>query len=131
VLLGVLAAVAVLLVAAVSTVVVRGGGTPRETADKFLAALKDKDVQRAHDLLCSDGKRKKSADSLRDDFELKNHTITTYVITNDSRTRQRDGKTETLVDATLTYETGDKLDVHVGVWKEGSQRVCSLESETG
>jgi hypothetical protein len=107
--------------------VLRAGGSPRETAAKFLAALQAKDVDKAHDLLCSDGRRKKSVDALRSDFELADHTITSYVIVNDSTTRQRGDKEETLVEATLTYETGDKVPVQIGVLREGGQKICSLQ----
>jgi len=129
VLIGVLVAVLVVLVGAYG--VLRNGGSPRETADKFLTALQAKDVDKARDLLCSDGKRKKSASQLRSDFELDAHTITSYVITGDSNTRQRDSRKETLVDATLTYETGDNVPVQIGVWNEGGQKICSLQPPAG
>jgi hypothetical protein len=118
--------VAVLAISVWSVVTLRGG-SPRRTADRFLTALQTKDVEKAHDLLCSDGKRKKSVDQLRTDFELRDHTITSYVITSDSKTRERDNKQETLVDATLTYETGDTVPVQIGVWSEGGQKICSLQ----
>jgi hypothetical protein len=125
-LIGVLVAVVVVLAGAVGTIALRTG-SPRQTADKFLTALKDKDVQRAHDLLCADGRRKKTADDLRGDFGLQNDTISSYVITSDTATQQRDNKKETLVEATLTYQSGRRVPVQIGVWTEGGgQRICSL-----
>jgi hypothetical protein len=116
----------VVLVGAVGTIALRSGN-PRQAADKFLTALKDKDVQKAHDLLCADGRRKKSVDALRTDFGLQNDAISSYVITSDTGTRQRDNKKETLVEATLTYQTGRKVPVQIGVWTEGGgQKICSL-----
>jgi len=114
-------------VAIVAVGVLRGGGSPRETAEEFLSALKAKDVDKAHDLLCADGRRRVSVAELRNDFELTDHTITSYVITNDSKTRQRDNHEETLVEATLTYETGAAVPVQIGVWSGSGQKICSLQ----
>jgi hypothetical protein len=114
-------------VAIVGVGVLRGGGSPRETAEEFLGALKAKDVEKAHALLCADGRRQKSAAELRNDFGLTDHTITSYVVTSDSNTRQRDNREETLVEATLTYETGAAVPVQIGVWSGSGQKICSLQ----
>jgi hypothetical protein len=126
------ASLVVLAVVLAGALVLVGRASPRETADRFLAALQDKNVAAAHDLLCRDGKRKETVAELRDDFELGDHTITSYRITGE-RTREREGKEETLVTATLTYETGDRLSIDIGVWTEGGNKVCSLSgpSPTG
>jgi len=114
-------------VAILAVGVLRGGGSPRETAEEFLRALQAKDVDKAHDLLCADGRRQMSVAELRSDFGLADHVITSYVITSDSDTRQRDNREETLVEATLTYETGAAVPVQIGVWSGSGQKICSLQ----
>jgi hypothetical protein len=114
-------------VAIVAVGVLRGGASPLETAEEFLDALQAKDVEEAHDLLCADGRRRKSVAELRSDFELTDHTITSYIITSDSNTRQRNNKEETLVEAILTYETGNAVPVQIGVWSGSGQKICSLQ----
>jgi hypothetical protein len=102
-----------------------GGGNPRDTADKFMAALKAKDVDKAHSLLCKDGQSKETKDGLRSDFDLDSRTITSYSLGTE-RKRDRDGKDETLIPVTIAYDQGAEIKLDLGVWNEGGQKVCSL-----
>jgi hypothetical protein len=127
-LVGALAAVAVVLVALMVFVIFRGD--PRDTADEFMAALKAKDVDKAHSLLCKDGQQKESKEELRRGFDLDSRTITAYVL-GPERQREREGKDETLVPVTITYDQGTDVELDLGVWDEGGQRVCSLNPKGG
>ncbi len=127
-LVGALVAVAVVLVALMVFVVFRGD--PRDTADEFMAALKAKDVDKAHSLLCKDGRQKESKEELRRGFDLDSRTITAYVL-GPERQREREGKDETLVPVTITYDQGTDVELDLGVWDEGGQKVCSLNPKGG
>jgi hypothetical protein len=118
-----LAVAAIVLFGAVAAVALRGN--PRDTADEFMAALKAKDVDKAHSLLCKDGQRKESKAELRRGFDLDDRTITSYQLGTE-RTRQREGKDETLIPVTIDYDKGSEVKIDVGVWNEGGQKVCSL-----
>ena len=102
-----------------------GAGDPRETANKFMAALQAKDVDKAHGLLCKDGKKKEPKDALRRDFNLDSRTITGYTLGTE-RTRKREGNDETLIPVTITYDQGQQVQLDLGLWNEGGQKVCSL-----
>ena len=114
---------AVLLFGVVRTVLF--GGDPWDTAEEFMAALKAKDVDKAHSLLCDDGRDKVSAQALGSDFDLDTRTITSYVLGTE-RTRERDGNEETLIPVTIDYDQGEQLELDLGLWNEGGQKVCSL-----
>ncbi|CAA9277584.1 MAG: hypothetical protein AVDCRST_MAG41-3352 [uncultured Corynebacteriales bacterium] len=122
-----------LLVGLVVAVVVLGGvvgsvvlrGDPRETAEEFMAALRSKDVAKAHSLLCDDGREKVSTEQLRANFDLDTRSITGYVL-GPERTREREGNTETLVPVTIDYDQGEQLRLDLGLWNDGGQKVCSL-----
>jgi len=116
--------VAVVLAVLVFTTL--GGGDPRDTADEFMAALKAKDVGKAHGLLCKDGRSKVSEAALRSRFELDSRTITGYSLGTES-SGKRDGKDETLIPVTVTYDKGGKVKLTVGVWNESGQKICRLE----
>ena len=118
-----LAALAVVLVGVLAFVLFRG--SPRDTADEFMAALQAKDVDKAHGLLCKDGQRQESRDELRRGFDLDDRTITSYRLGTE-RERQREGKDETLIPVTITYDQGAEVRIELGVWNEGGQKVCSL-----
>lgn len=107
-----------------------GASDPRDTADKFMAALKSKDVEKAHSLLCKDGQDKESTDALRTDFDLAARRITGYNLGTE-RTRDRDGKKETLIPVTVDYDRGGQITLELGVWNEGGQKVCSLNDPGG
>ena len=107
-----------------------GGGDPRETADEFMAALKAKDVEKAHSLLCEDGRQTESEEELREDFDIDDRTITSYSLGTE-RTRERQGKGETIIQVTVAYDRGSEVKLDVGVWEEGGQKVCSLSRSTG
>ena len=102
-LVGVLAVVAITLVAVLAFVVFRGN--PRDTADAFMAALRAKDIDKAHSLLCKDGQQKESKEQLRTGFDLDQRTITGYQLGTE-RERRREGKDETLIPVTITYDQG-------------------------
>jgi hypothetical protein len=102
-----------------------GGGDPRGTADQFMAALQAKDVGKAHGLLCKDGQAKVSEAGLRAEFDLTDRTITAYVLGPD-RSRNREGRKETLVPVAINYNRGPPLRLDLGVWNEGGPKVCSL-----
>jgi hypothetical protein len=122
---------AVLAAGAVAFVTVGSrGGSATEVVDKFLSALKDKDVDAARNLLCRDGKRKVSADDLRSEFELDGRTITSYQITG-TRDTERDGNAETLVTVKINYDQGGLLTLDVGVWNERGKKICSLNPVAG
>jgi hypothetical protein len=125
---GLLAVVTVVLAGVLVFVVFRG--TPRETADDFMSALQAKDIDKAHSLLCKDGQQKKSKDELRRSFDLDQRTITGYQLGTE-RERQREGKDETLVPVTITYDQGAEVRIELGIWNEGAQRVCSLNPPGG
>ena len=118
-----LAVAAIVLVGVAAAVALRGN--PRDTADEFMAALQAKDIDKAHSLLCKDGQHKVSKDGLRRDFDLDDRTITSYRLGTE-RTRQREGKDETLIPVTIDYDKGTEVKLDVGVWNEGGQKVCSL-----
>ncbi len=118
-----LAALAVVLVGVLAFVLFRG--SPRDTADEFMAALQAKDVDKAHGLLCKDGQRQESRDELRRGFDLDDRTITSYRLGTE-RTRRREGKDETLIPVTIDYDRGSGVEIDLGVWNEGGQKVCSL-----
>jgi hypothetical protein len=122
------AALAVVLVGVLVLVVFRGN--PRDTADAFMAALQAKDVDKAHSLLCRDGQQKESTEELRRSFDLDSRTITGYRLGTE-RERQREGKDETLVPVTITYDRGAEVEIDLGVWDEGGQKVCSLNPPGG
>jgi hypothetical protein len=105
-------------------------GNPRDTADAFMAALQAKDVDKAHSLLCRDGQQKESKEELRRSFDLDSRTITGYRLGTE-RERQREGKDETLVPVTITYDQGAEVEIDLGVWDEGGQKVCSLNPPGG
>jgi hypothetical protein len=107
-----------------------GGGNPRETADKFMAALKSKDVDKAHSLLCKDGQDKESKDALRTDFGLTDRTITNYTLGAET-TRDREDRKETLIPVTIDYDQGSQLTLQLGIWNESGQKVCSLNDSNG
>jgi hypothetical protein len=100
-------------------------GSPRDTTEEFMAALKAKDMDKARSLLCKDGQRKNSEVALRRSFGLDDRTITSYQLGTE-RTREREGKEETLVPVTIGYDQGSEVTLDVGVWNEGGQRICSL-----
>jgi hypothetical protein len=118
-------AVAAAVVALLVLGFVVGSGNPRDTADEFMAALKSKDVDKAHSLLCKDGKEKETKDELRKDFNLDDRTITNYSLGTE-RERKREGKDETLIPVTIDYDQGEQVKIDLGVWNEGGQKVCSL-----
>ena len=105
-------------------------GSATGTVTEFLTALQKKDIQKAHDLLCSSGKRQETVQDLRNDFDLDERTIVSHQITG-TRDRRRDGKTETLVSATVSYDSGDPLKLDIGVWKGDRRKVCSLQPQGG
>ena len=102
-----------------------GAGDPRETADEFMAALQAKDVDKAHGLLCKDGKKKESKEALRTDFDLDSRSITGYTLGTE-RTREREGNDETLIPVTIVYDQGQQVQLDLGLWNEGGQKICSL-----
>jgi hypothetical protein len=120
--------VTILLVAGLAYLVFRGN--PRDAADSFMAALRDKDVDKAHSLLCKDGQQKESAAELRRSFDLDARTITAYAL-GPGRERRREGKDETLIPVTITYDRGAEVRIDIGVWNEGGQKVCSLNPPGG
>ena len=128
VLIGGLAVVAILLVGGAR--VSRLPGQPRDTTDAFMSALRAKDVDKAHSLLCKDGQQKESADELRRSFDLDSRTITGYRLGTE-RERRREGKDETLIPVTITYDQGAEVAIDVGVWDEGGQKICSLNPPGG
>jgi hypothetical protein len=101
--------------------------TRREVADEFLGALQAKNFPAARDTLCRDGKEKESTDVLRDDFRLKDHTITAYMITGERETKSSNGEDVTAITATLTYESGNKIDVEIKVVGESGGKVCGFK----
>jgi hypothetical protein len=125
---GVLAVLTVVLVGVLVYVIFRG--TPRDTADAFMSALRAKDIDRAHSLLCKDGQQKESKDELRRSFDLDQRTITGYRLGTE-RERQREGKDETLIPVTITYDQGAEVRIELGIWNEGGQKVCSLNPPAG
>ena len=127
-LVGALAVVAITLVAVLAFVVFRGN--PRDTADAFMAALRAKDIDKAHSLLCQDGQQKQSKEQLRTGFDLDQRTITGYQLGTE-RGRRREGKDETLIPVTITYDQGAEVRIDLGVWNEGGQKVCSLNPPGG
>lgn len=125
---GIVAAIVVVIV--VLGAIGVGAGNPRDTADKFMAALKAKDVDKAHSLLCKDGQDKESKDELRTDFGLTGKTITNYSLGTE-RTRDREDKKETLIPVTIDYDQGGQVKLELGIWDEGGQKVCSLNDADG
>lgn len=123
-LVGGLAVVAIVLAVLVFSTI--GGASARDTADEFMAALKAKDVSKAHGMLCKDGQSKVSESGLRTRFALDRRTITDYSLGTEKE-EKRDGKDETLIPVTVTYDQGEKASVTVGVWNEGGQKICRLE----
>jgi hypothetical protein len=107
-----------------------GSGNPRDTADEFMAALKSKDVDKAHSLLCKDGKEKESKEALRSDFGLDSRTITNYSLGTE-RKQERDGKDETLIPVTIDYDQGNQVKVEIGLLNERGQKICSLNAAGG
>ncbi len=105
-------------------------GNPRDTADAFMTALQAKDVDKAHGLLCQDGQQKASTEELRRSFDLESRTITGYRLGTE-RERQREGKDETLVPVTITYDQGAEVELDLGIWDEGGQKVCSFNAPGG
>jgi hypothetical protein len=99
---------------------------PRTTADTFLAALKSKDFAAAQSSLCADGRRQASPDRLRDDFQLRDNTITAYTIVSEQQATVGGAKL-TQVTATLTYQTGEKTNVRLNVVSEGGGSVCGFK----
>jgi hypothetical protein len=99
---------------------------PRDTADGFLAAMKSKDFAAAHGKLCKDGQGKKSADNLRQDFQLDQNTITGYKVVSDKK-ETLDGDKVTVVTVTLTYQTGGDTTVELDVVSEGGGTVCGYK----
>lgn len=123
-LVGGLAVVAVALAGVLVFVLFRGD--PRGTADQFMAALRAKDVDKAHSVLCKDGQQRLSKEELRRSFDLDSRTITGYVL-GAERQREREGEDETLVPVTITYDQGAQVELQLGVWDQGAgQKVCSL-----
>jgi hypothetical protein len=106
------------------------GGNPRDTADEFMAAIKAKDVDKAHSLLCKDGQEKETKEELRTDFDLDDRTVTGYTLGTES-TREREGKDETLIPVTISYDSGSDVRLDLGVWNEGGQKICSLNPPAG
>ena len=107
-----------------------GNRNPRDTADQFMAALKAKDVGKAHSLLCKDGKDKEPESALRDDFDLDDRTITAYTLGTETK-RKREDKDETLIPVSISYDSGQPVNLSLGVWDEGGQKVCSLNDAAG
>lgn len=124
---GAVAAVVVLLVVLGAVI---GTGNPRDTADEFMAALKAKNVDKAHSLLCKDGKDKETVEELRKDFDLDTRTITNYALGTETD-RKRDGNDETLIPVTIDYDQGSQVKLEIGLWNEGGQKVCSLNQPGG
>jgi hypothetical protein len=122
--------VALIVVLVVVFAAIGGAGNPRDTADAFMAALKSKDVGKAHSLLCKDGQDKESESALRDDFDLDDRTITGYSLGTGSK-HEREGKDETLIPVTIDYDQGGQVKLELGVWSEGGQKVCSLNDPAG
>lgn len=125
---GVVAAIVAVIV--VLGVIGAGAGNPRDTADEFMAALKAKNVDKAHSLLCKDGKEKETKDELRTDFGLTSKTITNYTLGTET-TRDREDRKETLIPVTIDYDQGAQLTLQLGIWNEGGQKVCSLNDASG
>ena len=125
---GTAAVAAVVLVGLLVFLVFRGN--PRDTADAFMSALQAKDVDKAHGLLCQDGQQKASTEELRRSFDLESRTITGYRLGTE-RERQREGKDETLVPVTITYDQGAEVELDLGIWDEGGQKVCSFNPPGG
>jgi hypothetical protein len=99
---------------------------PRATADTFLTALKSKNFTAAHNSLCADGKRQATPDRLRDDFQLRDNTITAYTIVSEQKATVSGAKL-TQITATLTYQTGEKTNVRLNVVTEGGGSVCGFK----
>ena len=119
-----------LLVGSVSVLAALARGSATGTVTEFLTALQKKDVQKAHDMLCSSGKRQETIQDLRTDFDLDNRTITAHDITG-TRERTRDGAAEIMVSVTVSYNTGDPLKLDIGVWKRSNRKICSLQPQGG
>ena len=110
-LVGALAVVAVVLAGVLVFVVFRGN--PRDTADAFMSALRAKDVDKAHSLLCKDGQQKESKEELRRSFDLDERTITGFQLGTE-REHRREGKDETLIPVTITYDQGAEVRIDLG-----------------
>jgi hypothetical protein len=122
----VLGLVLALVVVGIGAFALLGQQNPRETADGFLTALKGKDFATAHGKLCADGKNKKSADDLRQDFQLDQNTITGYSVVSDKKATL-DGNKVTVVTVTLTYQTGGNTNIELDVVAEGGGTVCGYK----
>jgi hypothetical protein len=103
-----------------------GQKDPRDTATGFLAALKSKDFAGAHGKLCKDGQGKKSAEDLRQDFQLDQNTITSYSVDSDKK-ETINGDKVTVVTVTLTYQTGGNTTIELDVVAEGGGTVCGYK----
>ena len=97
---------------------------PRDTADGFLSAMKAKNFTAAHDALCKDGKSKESETALKSDFHLDARTITAYTINGEDK--DASDKKITVVHTTLTYDSGDKLNIDLNVVTESGGRICGF-----
>lgn len=97
---------------------------PRQTAEAFLSAMKSKDFAAAHGALCRDGKGKESPDDLKKDFQLDKNAITAYAI--GSVAKSTKDSNATTVRATLSYDTGTKVDVALEVVDESGGKVCGF-----
>jgi hypothetical protein len=122
----ILGLVLVLIIVGVGAFALLGQKNPRETAGGFLTALKGKDFATAHDKLCADGKSKKSAEDLRQDFQLDQNTITSYSVVSDKK-ETLDGNKVTVVTVTLTYQTGGNTNIELDVVSEGGGTVCGYK----
>jgi hypothetical protein len=130
VLIGVAVGLVVVIALGILGSLTGGGRNPRDTADQFMAALKAKDVGKAHSLLCKDGKDKEPESALRTDFDLDDRTITAYTLGTETK-RKREDRDETLVPVSITYDSGQPINLSLGVWDEGGQKVCSLNDAAG
>jgi hypothetical protein len=106
------------------------GGNPRDTVDEFMGAIRAKDVDKAHSLLCKDGQEKETKEELRTDFDLDDRTVAGYTLGTESK-RKREGKDETLIPVTISYDSGSDVRLDLGVWNEGGQKICSLNPSGG
>jgi Flp pilus assembly protein CpaB len=97
---------------------------PRETADKFLTAIKSKNVSAAHGMLCKDGQKKVSEADIKSTFHLDQNTVTSYTITGENKDTAN--KNVTIEHAALTYNNGDKQLVELHVVGESGGKICGF-----
>jgi hypothetical protein len=123
VLISVLVVVAVIAASAVFTALNKK--PPKDVADGFLSAMKAKNFSAAHDTLCKDGRSKETEADLKTDFHLDQGSITAYAINGEEK--DSSDKKVTIVHTTLTYDSGQKLNIDLNVVTESGGRICGFK----